>query len=55
MSLAALLGFLLIAELSTLSRSGLLGLGIGFLLLAIPCRHKLMTKFSSPSAPSPEC
>jgi exopolysaccharide production protein ExoQ len=42
--LAALLGFLLISELSTLSRSGLLGLGIGFLLLAIPYRHKLPTR-----------
>ncbi len=42
--LAALLGFLLVAELSTLSRSGLLGLGIGFLLLAIPYRHKLLTR-----------
>lgn len=42
--LAALLGFLLISELSTLSRSGLLGLGIGFLLLAVPYRHKLPTR-----------
>ncbi len=42
--LAALLGFLLVSELSTLSRSGLLGLGIGFLLLAIVYRHKLTTR-----------
>ena len=36
--LAALLGFLLVVELATLSRSGLLGLGVGFLVLAIPYR-----------------
>jgi O-antigen ligase len=42
--LAILLAFLLISELATLSRSGLLGLGIGFLLLAVPYRHKLPTR-----------
>jgi hypothetical protein len=36
--LAALLGFLLVVELATLSRSGLLGLGVGFLVLALPYR-----------------
>ena len=42
--LALLLAFLLIAELSTLSRSGLLGLGVGFLLVAVTYRHKLLTR-----------
>jgi len=37
--LAVLLAFLLLVELSTLSRSGLLGLGIGALLLALPYRR----------------
>jgi hypothetical protein len=37
--LAALLGFLLVVELATLSRSGLLGLGVGLLVLAIPYRR----------------
>jgi O-antigen ligase len=37
--LAALLGFLLVVELSTLSRSGLLGLAVGALVLAIPYRR----------------
>jgi len=37
--LAVLLAFLLLIELSTLSRSGLLGLGIGALLLALPYRR----------------
>jgi hypothetical protein len=37
--LAALLGFLLVVELSTLSRSGLLGLAVGMLVLAIPYRR----------------
>jgi hypothetical protein len=36
--LAAVLGFLLVVELATLSRSGLLGLGVGFLVLGIPYR-----------------
>jgi hypothetical protein len=39
--LAALLAFLLIAELATLSRSGLLGLGVGALVLALPYRRYL--------------
>jgi hypothetical protein len=37
--LGLLLGFLLIVELATLSRSGLLGLACGVLLLAIPYRR----------------
>jgi hypothetical protein len=37
--LALLLGFLLVAELATISRSGLLGLGVGLLVLALPYRH----------------
>ncbi|MHB1244621.1 MAG: O-antigen ligase family protein [Gaiellaceae bacterium] len=39
--LAVLLGFLLVVELATLSRSGLLGLGAGLLVLALPYRHLL--------------
>jgi hypothetical protein len=39
--LAAVLGFLLVIELATLSRSGLLGLGVGALVLGIPYRHYL--------------
>jgi O-antigen ligase len=39
--LAAVLAFLLIVELATLSRSGLLGLMCGAVVLAIPYRHKL--------------
>ena len=42
--LAVLLGFLVISELSTLSRSGLLGLAVGFLVIAVPYRHKLTTR-----------
>jgi O-antigen ligase len=42
--LACLLGFLLIVELSTLSRSGLLGLGVGFLILAVPYRRLLVSR-----------
>ena len=41
--LAALLGFLLVVELATLSRSGLLGLAAGFLVLAVPYRRKLLS------------
>jgi hypothetical protein len=37
--LAGLLGFLLVVELATLSRSGLLGLGVGLLVLALPYRN----------------
>ena len=39
--LAVLLGFLLVVELATLSRSGLLGLACGALVLAIPYRRHL--------------
>lgn len=39
--LAVLLAFLLVVELATLSRSGLLGLGVGALVLALPYRHKV--------------
>jgi O-antigen ligase len=42
--LAALIGFLLVIELSTLSRSGLLGLGVGALVLAIPYRRYLVSR-----------
>jgi len=37
--LALLLGFMLIVQLATLSRSGLLGLGVGLLVLAVPYRR----------------
>jgi O-Antigen ligase len=39
--LGAFLAFLLLVELATLSRSGLLGLGVGALILAIPYRKHL--------------
>ena len=42
--LAVVLGFLLIVELATLSRSGLLGLGVGLLVLAVPYRRKLLSR-----------
>jgi O-antigen ligase len=42
--LAVVLGFLLIVELATLSRSGLLGLGVGLLVLALPYRRKLLSR-----------
>ena len=38
-----LLAFLFVMELATLSRSGLLGLGCGFLVLAVPYRRHLAT------------
>ena len=41
--LAALLAFLLLVELATLSRSGLLGLTCGMLILAVPYRRKLLS------------
>jgi O-antigen ligase len=41
--LAGVLAFLLLVELATLSRSGLLGLGAGLLVLAVPYRRKLLT------------
>jgi len=43
-ALAVLLGFLLLVELATLSRSGLLGLGAGLLVLAVPYRHLLVSR-----------
>jgi O-antigen ligase len=42
--LAVVLGFLLIVELATLSRSGLLGLGVGLLVLALPYRRRLASR-----------
>jgi O-antigen ligase len=42
--LAVVLGFLLIVELATLSRRGLLGLGVGLLVLALPYRRKLLSR-----------
>jgi O-antigen ligase len=42
--LAAVLAFLLIVELATLSRSGLLGLGAGVLVLALPYRRKWLSR-----------
>jgi hypothetical protein len=37
------IGFLLIVEMATLSRSGLLGLGVGALILAVPYRRYLVS------------
>ena len=49
--LAGLLGFLLVMELATLSRSGLLGLAAGTLVLAVPYRRLLLTRaFLAPLA-----
>jgi O-antigen ligase len=42
--LAVTLGFLFLVMLSTLSRSGLLGLGVGLLILAVPYRHRLASR-----------
>jgi O-antigen ligase len=42
--LAAVIAFLLVVELATLSRSGLLGLGVGALVLAVPYRRRLRSK-----------
>ena len=42
--LAAVLGFLFVVMLSTLSRSGLLGLLVGLLVLAIPYRRRLVSR-----------
>ncbi|MEI8105464.1 MAG: O-antigen ligase family protein [Actinomycetes bacterium] len=42
--LAVLIGFLLIVELATLSRSGLLGLGVGALILGLPYRGYLRSR-----------
>jgi len=38
------LAFFLIVELATLSRSGLLGLGVGLLVLALPYRRRLASR-----------
>ena len=47
--LALLLGFLFVVELATLSRSGMLGLACGFLVLAVPYRrHFLRARFLVP-------
>jgi hypothetical protein len=40
---AAVLALFAVVELSTLSRSGLLGLGVGLLVLAVPYRRLLLT------------
>jgi O-antigen ligase len=42
--LAVVLALLLVVELATLSRSGLLGLGAGLLVLLVPYRHRLGSK-----------
>lgn len=42
--LPVLLGFLFLVQLATLSRSGLLGLGVGLLVLAIPYRRTLRSR-----------
>ena len=42
--LALLLSFLLVIELATLSRSGLLGLGVGLAVLALPYRRRLASR-----------
>jgi O-antigen ligase len=41
--LAVVLGFLFIVQLSTLSRSGLLGLAVALLVLAVPYRRRLVS------------
>ena len=42
--LALVLAFLFIVQLTTLSRSGLLGLGVGLLILAVPYRSRLVSR-----------
>jgi O-antigen ligase len=44
--LAVLIAFLLLVELATLSRSGLLGLIVGALVLLIPYRHLLFSRLA---------
>jgi O-antigen ligase len=44
--LAVLIGFLLLVELATLSRSGILGLTVGALVLLIPYRHLLFSRLA---------
>jgi hypothetical protein len=46
MPLAVLIGFLLLVELATLSRSGVLGLAVGALVLLIPYRHLLFSRLA---------
>ncbi len=41
--LAVLLGFLFLVQLATLSRSGLLGLAVGLVVLAVPYRRKIFS------------
>jgi O-antigen ligase len=41
---AVLIGFLLVVELATLSRSGILGLVVGLLVLALPYRRRLLSR-----------
>jgi O-antigen ligase len=43
-TLAVTLAFLLLVELATLSRSGLLGLGVGALVLAVPYRRRVLSR-----------
>ena len=42
--LAVVLAFLFVVELATLSRSGLLGLAVGLLVLALPYRRRLVSR-----------
>jgi O-antigen ligase len=42
--LAIVLAFLFLVQLSTLSRSGLLGLAVGLLVLAVPYRRRLVSR-----------
>src|SRR5438445_245647 len=42
--LAVALAFLFLVQLSTLSRSGLLGIGVGLLILAVPYRSRLTSR-----------
>jgi O-antigen ligase len=44
--LAVLIAFLLLVELATLSRSGLLGLTVGAIVLLIPYRHLLFSRLA---------
>lgn len=43
-TLAVVLGLLFVVELATLSRSGLVGLAVGMLVLALPYRRKLLSR-----------
>jgi O-antigen ligase len=42
--LALVLAFLFLVQLTTLSRSGLLGLGVGLVILAVPYRSRLVSR-----------